>query len=75
MSLLERFATIMADIDGEDSSGRQKIKRMKTKEVVKIACDISQELYKELDKRRWLLDAPKLNVNKDVWGIERKKSA
>jgi len=75
MDILERFATIMADEDGEDSSGRQKLKRMKAKEVVKIACDISNELFKELENRKWLLDSPKINVNKDNLGVSRKRSA
>ena len=58
VSMLERWGCVTADTDGEDSAGRQKWKHQDVKVLVKKACDIAEEAFKEFRERDWVLDIP-----------------
>ena len=57
-SMLERWAAVSVDIDGEDSAGRQKVQRMPPAEIVSYVCEVSQEAFDEFDRRGWLYPMP-----------------
>lgn len=68
LRLIERWGLIIAKDGGEDSAGRAKPKPMPSKEVVKAACDIAEDIFKEMKKRNWLLQAPPA----ETWKTRRK---
>jgi hypothetical protein len=53
--LAERFALIMAEDDGEDSAGRQKLRLATPEEVVERACNIAELMFTALRYRDWTL--------------------
>lgn len=58
MSLVERWGLVACETDGEDTGGRQKLRRMAPAELVQTACDTAALLWQELEKRDWLLEIP-----------------
>jgi hypothetical protein len=54
ISLVEKWGMIYANIEGEDSSGRQKFETASVSEVVKRACDMTESLFDEMRKRNWV---------------------
>jgi hypothetical protein len=58
---IERWATVAAVPDGEDSKGRQQLRNMTPSEIVSHACDCSELAFAEFSKRSWLLNIPPIN--------------
>jgi hypothetical protein len=58
MKILDHFALISAQDDGEDSSGRQKLKLLAPAEIARRACDLAAAFYAEVGTRGWLLQLP-----------------
>lgn len=58
MRLVEHFAIVAAEEDGEDSAGRRAFKLQTSEQVVKRACDIANGLVDEFDARGWIVDVP-----------------
>lgn len=56
--LMRQLAIAAAHPDGEDSSGRQKLRLLTPEEIVERACEISSKSYAEFAKRGWLLEIP-----------------
>ena len=64
-SLAERMALCAADLDGEDSAGRQKVKLMTPAEIAVRACDIAAALWQQFEQRDWIMDLPEPQEKKD----------
>jgi hypothetical protein len=62
--LMSHLAIVAAMPDGEDSSGRQKLRMMTPAEVVTRANDIADLAWKQWRQRNWLLDIPDLEPEK-----------
>lgn len=58
MSLMKHFGIVAGTPDGEDSSGRQKLRLATPKEIVERACTIAELAFQEFENRDWLLDLP-----------------
>lgn len=56
--LMEHFAIVAAQEDGEDSSGHRAFKLQTPEQVVSRACDIANDLVDEFEKRGWIIDVP-----------------
>lgn len=56
--LIARWGMVAGLEDGEDSSGRAKLRLATPKEMVKRACDTAEMLIKEIEKRDWYLELP-----------------
>lgn len=59
-ALVERWGIVAAEQDGEDSTGRAKLRRMTPVEVVTAACDTAGLLVAEFRKRGWMIQLPTL---------------
>lgn len=53
--MIERWGMVAAVCDGEDSTGRQKMRNLTPKELVEFACETAKELYEQFETRGWLL--------------------
>ena len=74
MAILERWAMVQGQTDGEDSAGRSKLKLMPVDEAVRRACDISDGAYAAFRERGWMLDIPSLNeLEEEIEARENKK--
>ena len=58
MDLAARWAMIACEPDGEDSSGRQKARRMTTEEVVKFAVETAQKSMAVFEEKGWVKHFP-----------------
>ena len=58
MDLAKHIGIAFAAPDGEDSSGRQKMKVLTPDEVARRACEISDSIFAIFDSRGWILDLP-----------------
>lgn len=58
--LARQIAICLGDQDGEDSSGRAKLKLMSPEKIAKHACDVAQCMAEEFDRRGWFVDVPVL---------------
>lgn len=74
MAMVERLALIAAEGDGEDSAGRQKLRRLDAKEIANIACDISDSLFDEFATREWLITIPPLEEVRERAREERDRN-
>lgn len=54
----EKWALVAGEADGEDSAGRQKIRRLTPVELAAHACEAVDALYAEFAKRGWTLTLP-----------------
>jgi hypothetical protein len=54
----ERWALVAAETDGEDSAGRQKLRRLEPHELAVHACQCVSALFHEFESRDWLLKVP-----------------
>jgi hypothetical protein len=52
--LVESWGMRAETPDGEDKSGRQKLRRVTPKELVAEACDTASLLFKEFNVRNWI---------------------
>ena len=74
MAILERWAMVQGQTDGEDSAGRARLKLMPVDEAVQRACDISESAYAAFRVRGWMLDVPSLNeLEEHIEARENKK--
>lgn len=66
MQLIERWGLVAAMPDGEDSSGRAKLRLPTTDELVNRAFDIATKAYEVAKQRGLMLNVPDLNeINAD----------
>lgn len=56
--MIERWGSVAAEADGEDSAGRQKWKLTSPDELVVRACDVAARMFDEFAKRNWLVEIP-----------------
>lgn len=54
----EKWALVAGEADGEDTAGRQKIRRLSPVELASHACETVEALYAEFAKRGWTLALP-----------------
>lgn len=59
MEIAKHIGIALATPDGEDSSGRQKLRQLTPGEVAHRACEISEAIFSHFDDRGWILDLPK----------------
>lgn len=55
MACAERWGMVAGEPDGEDSAGRQKLRRMTAIEISKHACNVAQRLFGEMRERGMLV--------------------
>lgn len=55
---MDRWGMIAGVPEGEDSAGRSKVRLMTVEELVTRACESSNALFAELERRGWLLSIP-----------------
>lgn len=67
-SLAERWGMVAGVPDGEDSSGRSRIRPMTAEEITNHACETAECLYAEFDRRGWIdeIPAPKARIVKSA---------
>ena len=53
-----RWGMVVGTPDGEDSSGRMKMRHMTPDELVERACIVSEKAIKKFEEKNWLLDVP-----------------
>lgn len=58
LQLIEQWGLVAGEIDGEDSAGRSRIRRLTPAELVKDACATADAAWNELESRGWLLEIP-----------------
>ncbi len=58
MELLRVHSGITSQADGEDSTGRSKLRREIPAEAVKYACEIAALAFNEFKDRGWLIPLP-----------------
>ena len=56
--LIEKWGTVAADTDGEDSAGRSKLRLQTPEEIVQRACDTAALACAEFRKRGWIIPVP-----------------
>jgi len=66
IGLVAQWGMVMGHPDGEDSSGKSKLRLMTPEEVVARACDTAQLLCEELHKRDWILSLPLPELTDDA---------
>lgn len=57
-AMIERWGCVSCEYDGEDSSGRQKMRIQTPEELVTRACAIAELCTAEFKRRQWALDLP-----------------
>lgn len=67
IAFVERWAMVAAEPDGEDSSGRQKLRRMTPDEIVNHACQTATLLWAQFERFGWLTDIPSPEEAKKAW--------
>jgi hypothetical protein len=60
LALAERWGLVAAEVDGEDSAGRSKLRRLTPKELASHACEAAQELVSEFAARGWMIQLPSI---------------
>lgn len=58
IDLLERWGLVAGEEAGEDSAGRAKIRSLTPPEAVIRACDMAEEMTKEIRNRGWFVAVP-----------------
>lgn len=56
--MIERWGVVVAEPDGEDSAGRQKLRMLSEIEVVQRACNMADLAIIEFESRGWVLALP-----------------
>lgn len=64
--LIERWGTVVAKPDGEDSAGRAKLRRATPAETVQDACDTAALAVAEFRKRGWVDKIPSFEDFQDA---------
>lgn len=60
LQLIEKHALITAEDNGEDSAGRQKMRKQTALEIVSAAAEITEEAFGEMRARNWTVRSPDL---------------
>ena len=58
IQLAERWALVACETDGEDSAGRQKVRRLTPEELADQACHTVEAIFSQFKTRGWLLEIP-----------------
>ena len=58
VEMVQKWGVVAAVENGEDSTGRARVKLMSTKELINRACEAAELLIEEFEKREWLLYLP-----------------
>lgn len=58
LKLVEHFAIVAGQDDGEDSAGRRAFKLQSPDQIVSRACEIANTLMDEFEKRGWIVEIP-----------------
>ncbi len=58
IDLVSKWGIVAARVDGEDSTGRQKLRNIDAEELARVACDAAAALWMQLRQRGWMLDIP-----------------
>src|SRR5262252_4506659 len=58
LSLVERWGLVAADVDGEDTAGRSKLRRLTPHELTRDACETAAGLVAEFERRGWMVELP-----------------
>lgn len=69
----ERWALVAAIPDGEDSSGRQKLRLPTPQELAERSAGIASALYEEFDTRGWMIPIPSGEDAEAAWAEKRKR--
>jgi hypothetical protein len=57
-NLIKYWATVAATPDGEDSSGRQKLRLQTPEELVAKSFDVTEKFFAEATRRNWIHNFP-----------------
>lgn len=60
IEFMKTNSILLAEPDGEDSQGRQAMRLLPPKQVVKRAVAMAEAAFEEMDRRGWLLEAGEL---------------
>ena len=58
MALSERWGIVACEIDGEDSAGRSKLRRLTPDELAQTACETASALWDQFNARGWMTEVP-----------------
>lgn len=58
LACVERWAMIAGQADGEDSTGRQKGRRMTPDELADHACQCTEKIFAAIEARGWIAHVP-----------------
>lgn len=58
LEIASRWGAVAGHPDGEDSTGRAKLRLMTPDEIVTRSCEVASKLWDEFKRRDWLLDLP-----------------
>lgn len=59
--LIEKWGMVLAESDGEDSSGRAKLRTAAPAEVVERACKTAELAIEAFRARGWIIDGPDIS--------------
>ena len=65
-AIIERWALISGEPDGEDSAGRRQLRQESANSIVGRACDVADAAFNEFEARGWLFETPDLSEIMDV---------
>ena len=54
MSIMERWAAVAAEIDGEDSAGRQKVRHTTPQEIVEYSVEVAELAFERFAEKGWM---------------------
>lgn len=75
LAFVERWGMVSAQDNGEDSSGRAKLKLLSPEDVVDRACLISGLLLHKFHELDWILDVPSMDELKAKHSPKEKEPA
>lgn len=66
MACIERWGMVAAEPDGEDSTGRQKLKLSRPRDIVYRAMECADMVFEEFDRAGWLVNVPSVDELRDA---------
>ena len=54
MNIMERWAAIAAEVDGEDSVGRQKVRHTTPREIVDYSVEVTELAFERFAEKGWM---------------------
>jgi hypothetical protein len=64
--ILEKWAMVAAEPDGEDSAGRSKLRVLTPFELTERACDIADHAFTQFERRGWLVALPSIDEQEEA---------